>query len=1031
MKQLTFAIITLLFACTHLWAQTGIIYSCDFEDATERSQWVLNATANPQLKANLTNFWNMGAPGHFAPTGSWGLYIGTSESATVSAYDGSKTIENLAYRVLPEMEAGSYTLTFDWLANCKGGQEGLYACLVPADVNTYSGATALTMAWFKQYVLPMSIDTVLHATSTWSVATLKFTTSVKAQFKLVLVFFTTRGAAVGPAPAVDNICLFESGHCEAPTDISHMIVDQDVKLQWKGNADSYDIRTYNYETHKWQETTAKASSKSIQSALISNVEEGIGVFFLRSHCGTYTSEWVKYEKFIFHKGIRCIDYMDLNKNNCAYGTTSNPAATKGVVDFGYADKYSRHTLHYVLNEIDPRTVTEDGKYMLKTKPDDALASVRLGNWDIGAQAEQITYTYKVSDDGNAVLQLRYAVVIQDPAHEATAQPRFTLSILHNGQKLPGGCGEANFAAEGHLTAEDGWHEAGEGNNKLFWKEWTTVSVNLQEYIGQTITIKLTTYDCTASGHYGYAYFTLGCSNGEMSGLNCGEDEPTTQFIAPEGFNYAWYLPDNPGKILSKDQIFTIGPMDTLTYNVDIINKTNGQCYYTLTACGMPRIPVPQTSYSSVAEHCENVVTFVNESYVKLKNQITKKYYRSNEKITSLYWDFGDGKPVLQSLDSIVRHTYPPQGGDYTLRLSAGISDDACIETIEVPIHLPDLHVPETSEHVHACHEQYPFGYNYEGVWYHTDTAVDVTLQSLLTECDSIVHFTLQWSDTLPHPASYTMCEGQSYQFGDTTLTEAGVYQRKFKDAYGCDSLVHLTLTTTPTLIVETNDTFYMCADNRSLDIPYLLLNGQFNQMIVRFDAKAQAKGMDAEYSFAYTPEQIATLMVPSQVDPTILNARLEFTPAACSESDKDIRIELRYATSIYKQKDGMLAVMNEKYNGGGYLFDSFQWYCDDQPIQGANLSVLSVTDANKGRAYSVELIRSNDPDRVPTRACDIIYGTAPAQSAPEQTSNGPYSVYTPSGRKLGTWSQMNEISGLEKGLYIVRDAQDNVYKLFY
>jgi len=1023
-----FTILVTTISLLSLWAQDGIIYSCDFEDATERAQWVLNPTANPQQKANLTNFWNIGAAGQFAPTGNNGLFIGTSEGTTVSAYNASKSVENTAYRVLPEMEAGNYTITFNWLANCKGGQEGLYACLVPVSTNTYSGATALTMPWFKTSVIPMTIDTVMQGTSTWSVATANFSLSAKAQYKLVFMFFAVKGAVVGPAPAVDNICIFEAGHCAAPTNVTHTIDGMDVELKWKGEADSYDVRTYSYETGKWQETNVPATSAKTQSTLISNVEEGIGIFFLRSHCGDYASEWVKYEKFIFHKGTRCIDYMDLNKSNCAYGSTSDPDAAHGVVDYGYADKYSRHTLHYVINEIDPRTVTADGKYVLKTKPDDALASVRLGNWDIGAQAEQISYNYKVTDVAYAVMQLRYAVVIQDPAHDAAAQPRFTLSILHNGKKLPGNCGEANFAAEGQLTPEDGWHEAGEGTNKLFWKEWTTVSVNLQDYIGETIKIILTTYDCTQSGHFGYAYFTLDCSGGEMSGLNCGEDNPTTLFTAPEGFDYKWYLPETPATILSEEQTFTIDPMDTLTYYVDVMNKTNHECYYTLTACGWPRIPVPVIkSVDVVAERCENVVTIEQDSYVKLKNQITKQYYRSNEKITSLYWDFGDGSEVVQCLDSAVKHTYPGTGGQFVLKLKAGVSGDACLETLEHTLDLPDLAIPRTTEKAHACREDYPFGYRYGDKWWTTDTVADVIFIAQ-NGCDSVVEFTLQWSDTMPHPDEKTICEGDTFRMGGQELTEEGVYNVYIKDSYGCDSLVELTLHTTPMLVVETGDTFIVCADDRVLEIPYEVLGGAIDQIFVRFDKRSQTKGMLSEYSFSEGDEVM--IAIPDSIEPTILNAELNFTPNRCSLSDKPIRIELRYMEGILKQKKGMLAVMNERYNGN-MTFDSFQWYRDDIKIEGATRSLISVSDADLGHEFSVEMVRKGDSELMPVRTCVIIYKVNVGGQQQAVADAAPYTVYMPDGHVVGVWSSLESISGLPFGIYFVKDAQNNVYKICY
>ena len=40
---------------------------------------------------------------------------------------------------------------------------------------------------------------------------------------------------------------------------------------------------------------------------------------------------------------------------------------------------------------------------------------------------------------------------------------------------------------------------------MYCKPWTTVFVPLQAYIGQCVTLKITTSDCELGGHFGYAY----------------------------------------------------------------------------------------------------------------------------------------------------------------------------------------------------------------------------------------------------------------------------------------------------------------------------------------------------------------------------------------------------------------------------------------------------------------------------------------------------------------------------------------------
>ncbi len=1012
-------IVSLLACCLGIQAQ--VVFECDFEDANERAQWVLNECANDDRKKELINFWNIGKAGHFAPRGENGLFIGTSETATESVYSASKTIENTAYRVLPHLEPGAYTASFDWIFNGKSGQEGIYACLVPKDTKTMSGGSALTMPWFKNYVIPLSVDTVLHNTSTWDVCSLTFVVpeGVVEDFKLVFVFFTVKGAVNGPSAAIDNISIFKADQCAAPTDISHTISGKDVNLKWKGNADSYDIRTYSYETGEWQEFTT-----SDLSYLVPNVEEGIGIFYIRSHCGDKASEWVKYEKFIFHKGVRCIDYMDLNRNNCAYGSFQSPAGQKGVIDFGYADMYSRHTLHYVPNEVDPRTMEEGNPALgLRTKPEGVLASVRLGNWNIGSEAEQITYTHKVDDGHNAILKLQYAVVMEDPAHDPSAQPKFTLSILHNGKKLPGDCGEANFVSGGNLDERDGWHIAFGGRTPVYWKEWTTVSINLRDYMGETITIKLTTYDCSQSGHYGYAYFVLGCESGELSDLNCGEDNPTTTFTAPEGFDYEWYKKSDPTqKVLGTEQQFTIDPMDTAIYVVRVISKTNGQCYYELDACGMPRIPKPMLTYDVRAERCENVVTFYNHSYIELQNMFDNTRTKSKETVTDLMWDFGDGEQVTLMQDTVV-HIYPREGGTYRMGLTAYVSGHQCFETKYYDLVLPDLTTDTTLIEEQLCRKDWPFGYGYDGQFFKNDLDSNFTFISKKTGCDSIVRLVLNWHNGVPslsHPEegykdTATICEGYTYEFGKYSLTEQGLYRDTFPDWGGCDSIVDLMLYVVPQLRINHNDSIFICRDEersaRFLEIPYVVDTGFLDSIVLHIDPAMLKYGLDTVYAF--DSGQNISIEIPESIPPTRFNGSISYYSPACRIPDRDLVYEINIPTSAIKVKNGLIAVMNSEYNGD-YEFSGYQWYRDGELIIGSEQSYIALSESDINHTFTVVAIRSTDGLRI--ESCPIVYN--PQTDLPTIKSTDWVTIYNTLGQVVIS-AYWNQIPSLPKGIYII------------
>jgi hypothetical protein len=281
-----------------------------------------------------------------------------------------------------------------------------------------------------------------------------------------------------------------------------------------------------------------------------------------------------------------------------------------------------------------------------------------------------------------VLLLNYAVVLESPNHDSLSQPRFTLKILKEGKPLDRyGCGEAYFSS-GFNT--DGWQSFASAGGGGLYKDWTTVGINLRDYHGETLTVQLTTYDCVEKGHYGYAYFTLGCSDGKIQALSCG-NEPTNSFKGPDGFKYRWYSPDDPETILSTDQIFTVPSSDISTYNLDVIQPTNLNCYYTLSASTLARFPRARGRVEAKVEDCQNIVNFIDSSYVILVNHNTNDTLISDESVQALLWDFGDGE---FSTELNPTHIYPEKGGKYTVTLAATMGNGACSDVTSFELNLP-------------------------------------------------------------------------------------------------------------------------------------------------------------------------------------------------------------------------------------------------------------------------------------------------------------------------------------------------------
>ncbi len=279
----------------------------------------------------------------------------------------------------------------------------------------------------------------------------------------------------------------------------------------------------------------------------------------------------------------CINYINFADPNviCTYGENpmyrsgASPYESIGCINYGPNDEYSRHTICRDLSQTDPRTDN-----MLHTVPEGAVASVRLGNWNCGGEAESITYLF-VPDTDNDIVIINYAVVFENEGDTHTSQERtyFQIEVLDaNDQLIDEICGHV------HVTSEDaqaaGWHTANSGQ-VFFWKDWTKMGVHLAAYHGQTVKIRFTTSDCAFGGHAGYAYFTLDCTSSKIQ-MNEGTGSSCTTLKAPDGFSYAWYNETDPTTIISNEQAICVDPTQQ-TYICRVSHIEQPDCYFDISS----------------------------------------------------------------------------------------------------------------------------------------------------------------------------------------------------------------------------------------------------------------------------------------------------------------------------------------------------------------------------------------------------------------------------------------------------------------
>ena len=262
---------------------------------------------------------------------------------------------------------------------------------------------------------------------------------------------------------------------------------------------------------------------------------------------------------------------------CQYGDFQNPFQYTGIAS-------GRHT---VISQqgSDPNT-----GHQLPFLPPGENRVVRLGNEQVGKQAEAITYQFTVNPD-YAILLLKFAVVLEDPGHPAPAQPRFVVRVLNDAGQLVEDCAEYDVTAAGDIP---GFQTYTSGRHNVRWRPWTNVGIDLSHYAGQPIRLQFVTYDCDYWGHFGYAYFTASCMSNKLALSGCNGSQVT--LVAPSGFeSYAW---DNGST--STTAIYTVN--GTTTANCLITSATG--CQFTLSGTLSAQSGLPTSSSTIYDTICE-------------------------------------------------------------------------------------------------------------------------------------------------------------------------------------------------------------------------------------------------------------------------------------------------------------------------------------------------------------------------------------------------------------------------------------------
>jgi len=994
-------------------------YFCGFEQGEDLSNW--NFLSYP----GIANKWIVGEAE--SSRGNRSMYVSADGGATAGYVNVPCGI--IAYTTMT-LELGKiYDISFDYKV---GGfnHDSLFVAWLSEDDAVYYDLDARASEMLPT-VLRNEAEPLYRFAGQpyWTNYSFGVTGRLGA-YRLVFYWLNNSVGNYPPGACIDNIQIQKRGVCDKPDSLRVIFTaGAGTTLSWKGKSDSYEINYKEYNSSVWNTITGITGN----TYTMPNLDKGIYTFWIIGKCGNNTSVWAIYHNYLVASSTNdCLNYTDFYSPDvrATYGGLLNEVGTitfdsVGFIDKGYADITSRHTIHYMPDEHDART-----GYRLRTVPPGEVASVRLGSQDNGGKFATITYTYPVVE-GSEILLMKYAVVLEQPGHADHLQPKFTLEVLdENGKLLDDICGRHHFFAKADA---EGWET--ELNGKVVWKDWTQFGLNLKDYLGHTVKIKLSSFGCGYTAHYGYAYFTLDCAAGSLSGLTCGENT-IDSVKAPDGFKYEWYKLSDPETIVSTNQIFYPSQDTAAEYVCHVISLENENCYFTLDAIVEPHFPKADAEYRIERKNCKNIVTFVDKSYIETDegNTILKP-------IETYLWDFGD---ETTSTEKSPVHIYD-KPGEYIVTLKVGINKWQCEDLWTKTITLLPLENSYTTISGSIC----PGGnYNFNGRILRTAGKYeDILVNSI--GCDSIITLYLTINPVYNTPVNDTICFGGTYIFLEQEYTQSGSHSFPLKSIYGCDSTVTLNLRVLPevqftlssvseiikndgkiilsnlpanftyyeingvkngsltnlaageyeitvftkrgthicskTQSIEVEPTcllisleegnYFTCADDPFIEIPYTVIAGAMEKYSVSFNATAKQAGFITVENIEVQNADMLEIPMPNVPAENYIRPGhyiASFSfPDQYCDTTISVPFTINYPSSIITQRWNDILGVINDKYNGGYEFLSYQWYKNGFPLINETKSYLYLPPSLDFDAWYQVLLTRID-DGVAVMTCPAV-----------------------------------------------------------
>ena len=385
-------------------------------------------------------------------------------------------------------------------------------------------------------------------------------------------------------------------------------------------------------------------------------------FVITSSSNPASAQWYGFEGSREYQASTCGNWgmrlwgSQINASQLASRTSSSNCSPSTSVNI---NNQSDYTNRFVIkgSGTDPLTYN----HLSYLPPDPSYtSSIRLGNNCGGShEAEMLCYQFNVRPQ-NSLIFIWYALSLQNGQHGAQDNPEFAIEIERmvgtNWERIggdtlcyirptPSGSGSD---VSPFYVGSTGTHTGATYECNIYLP-WNKVAINLNDYLYETVRIKIGAGDCNYSAHYACAYIAGECQPMEIrtSGCPAGATTTVATLTAPPGLNsYTWYK-SNSGmegiaslmSVPSSINFTQVAPASTNNeYNCQVQDffLTEGSLANSYTniqvfRCDMvsamnPSIPFTSKVYVSVQntkpsmtidslKTCDSELKLVNKSYV--------------------------------------------------------------------------------------------------------------------------------------------------------------------------------------------------------------------------------------------------------------------------------------------------------------------------------------------------------------------------------------------------------------------------------